>query len=299
MNSTDYLSCFKSVLERHTDIFEYKHWFKSVRKTEEFQAFMNESKSLIVKPLKKEMGFVPLNPTHVLIEWMVLRDFPKNSPLAAPALLQCLKAMAIVLEVHHIEFDKTWLNEFLTKEKEEKERQHALDPDKEKRTHFYFKIEDALKKLYKCEPKTNSEGLFIKTQWEKYKEAGFPRSVIKWVEENVMPLFICMTDKPKWTEKGFTIHWPFHNDEPMVFYGQFDSKIIANNGKLVPRRIFVFGYREMIPEYNGFTQHYYTFDQSINDGNESIESHYRKEERRMKKIMKEQAEKNEEAKKQE
>ncbi|MDO5577080.1 MAG: hypothetical protein Q4F84_08370, partial [Fibrobacter sp.] len=120
MSSTDYLLYFKSVLERETGISEYKHWFKAVRKTEEFRAFMKESKSLFIKPLKKEMGFTPLDPTQTLVEWMTLRDFPKNSPMAVPALLQCLKAMRIVLDVHNTEFNKTWLNEFLTKEKEEK-----------------------------------------------------------------------------------------------------------------------------------------------------------------------------------
>jgi hypothetical protein len=151
--------------------------------------------------------------------------------------------------------------------------------------HFAFKIDTQLRKTYQCEFDAHSwTGTFTKRMFKKYKDAGSPRSVLKWIEENVIPEFICLTTKPIWHSKFGAIIWPMKNGNPAVFLGQFDvpEQEVYENRFISGITVYVFGVK--IPEeYGAFHVEFITFDHVTNDTSQSIEEHYKEEEKRMKK----------------
>jgi hypothetical protein len=150
--------------------------------------------------------------------------------------------------------------------------------------HFVSKIDTQLKKTYQCEFDAHSwRGAFVKRMFKKYQDAGSPRSVLKWIEENVIPEFICLTTKPTWHDKSGAIIWPMKNGNPAVFLGQFDvhEQEVYENRFISGITVYVFGVK--VPEEYGFHVEFITFDHVTNDTSQSIEEHYKEEEKRMKK----------------
>jgi hypothetical protein len=165
-----------------------------------------------------------------------------------------------------------------------KEAQRILEEERPL-AHFAAKIDTQLRKTYQCEFDAHSwAGVFAKRMFKKYQDAGSPRSVLKWIEENVMPEFVCLTAKPVWHCKFGANYWPMGGDNPAVFLGQFDvpEQNVYENHFISGITVYVFGFK--IPEEHGtFRVEYITFDHVTNDASQSIEEHYREEEKRMKK----------------
>lgn len=147
--------------------------------------------------------------------------------------------------------------------------------------HFYFKLEDLVKKKFKCEFGGGMESAFVKHVVSKYLEAGSPRAVNKWLaSQDFLSHFVYMKEPPVWYEHFGVNYWPFHDGWPMIFFGQLDTQIEGMTpGQYAPYSLLTFGYKEY--EDIGFNLHFTTILQNMDDGCESIEEHYRKENRRL------------------
>ena len=144
---------------------------------------------------------------------------------------------------------------------------------------FGFKINDALKKVYRCELGCLPVGLFVKKMYKKYIDAGSPRSINKWILNNVIQEFVCLTNKPVWHDNQGVIYWPIKNGNPTVFLGQFDvaEQKVYEERFIGGITVYIFGCKNP-REYDILD--FVTFYHIANDESQTVEEHYRDEERR-------------------
>jgi hypothetical protein len=144
-----------------------------------------------------------------------------------------------------------------------------------------------LKSPLRCEIGGLELGPFTKRIYKKYCEDGSPRKINDWMTANLLPEFICLhSTLPKWHAKNQIISWPVYGDMPAIFLKQFDV-FDESNQKILEEKfvhgitVYVFGYQ--VQTEDGFEIKYTVFDHVTNDTSQSIEEHYKEEEKRMKK----------------